>query len=252
MTLAAHLHEARTRLMQVGVGLLLGSIVGYLLSDQIIEVLEEPIVALAESRNASLNFDSVSAAFDLKMKIAVFAGVIFSSPLWLHQLFAFFMPGLNRREKKYVLGFVGISVPLFAAGCWVGFELFPHVVQLLASIAPTETSSVLAASEYFDFVMKLVFTSGAAFVLPVFIVLLNFIGVLSGQAIVKSWRIVLLGVMLFSALATPSADGMSMFLIAAPMTVLFATAAGVALLHDHRAARRAKLANQQAPELITA
>jgi len=239
MTLAAHLREARTRAVRVAIGLVVGVAIGYLLSDQILEILRAPITALAESRNASLNYDSVSGAFDLKVRVALFAGVAIASPVWLHQLFAFFVPGLTRRERRYTLGFFFAAAPLFVAGCVVGFLLFPHIVELLAGFAPEGDSTLLAASSYVDFVMKLVLAVGVAFVLPVFVVLLNAIGVLSGRSVVRSWRVVLIGIVLFAAIATPAADVMSMFLLAAPMAVLFAGAAVIALLHDRAADRRA-------------
>jgi len=242
MPLADHLREARSRAVRVAVGLVIGTAIGYLLSDQILEILRAPITALAESRNASLNYDSVSGAFDLKVRIAVFAGVAISSPVWLHQLFAFFVPGLTRRERRYTLGFFFAAAPLFLAGCVVGFLLFPHIVELLAGFAPVEDSTLLAASYYVDFVMKLVLAVGVAFVLPVFVVLLNAIGVLPGRSVVRSWRLVLVGIVLFAAIATPAADVMSMFLLAAPMAALFAAAAVIALLHDRAVERRAATA----------
>ncbi len=239
MTLAAHLREARTRAIRVAIGLVAGVVVGYALSDQILEVLRAPITALAESRNASLNYDSVTGAFDLKVRIAVFAGIALSSPVWLHQMFAFFVPGLTRRERRYTLGFFVAAAPLFVAGCVAGFLLFPHIVEVLAGFAPDEDSTLLTASYYVDFVMKLVLAVGVAFVLPVFVVLLNAIGVLPGRSVVRSWRLVLIGIVLFAAIATPAADVMSMFLLAAPMAVLFAGAAVIAVLHDRAAKRRA-------------
>jgi sec-independent protein translocase protein TatC len=238
MSIQAHLQEAHRRLLRVSAGLLIGFIIGYVLSDQVLEVLRTPIEVLAASRNASLNYDSVSAAFDLRMKIALFTGMAISSPVWLYQMFAFFVPGLTRREKQYTFGFFMAAVPLFIAGCTTGFILFPHIVELLAGFGSTEDSTVLVASYYFDFVMKLVLAVGVAFVLPVFVVVLNFIGILPGATIVRSWRIVIVGILLFSALATPSADVMSMFLLAIPVTGLFALAAGIAVLHDRRTARR--------------
>ncbi|WP_082177210.1 twin-arginine translocase subunit TatC [Arthrobacter sp. RIT-PI-e] len=237
MSVQAHLQEAHKRLLRAAVGLLIGAVIGYVLSDQVLNILRAPIEALAASRNASLNYDSVSAAFDLKMKITLFTGVAISSPLWLYQAFAFFLPGLNRREKQYTLGFFLAAVPLFVAGCTTGFLLFPHIVELLAGFGSAEDSTVLVASYYFDFVMKLVLAVGVAFVLPVFVVLLNFIGILPGVTILRSWRIVIISILVFSALATPSADIMSMFLLAIPMTGLFAIAAGIALLHDRRITR---------------
>jgi sec-independent protein translocase protein TatC len=238
MSIASHLIELRTRAFRASLGLVVGVVVGYLASDLLLEVLRAPIEALAESRNASLNYDSVSGAFELKMKIAMFAGVVVSSPVWLYQAFAFFLPALTRTEKKYTFGFFFSAVPLFLAGCATGFSLFPHIVELLAGFASTEDSTILSSSYYFDFVMKLVLAVGVAFVLPVFVVLLNFIGVLPGATVVRGWRVVILAIVLFCAIATPAADVMSMFLLAIPMTALFAAAAAIAVLHDRAAARR--------------
>ena len=252
MTLIEHLREARTRLFRMLLALLVAAAAGYLLSDQILEILRTPIEALAATRNASLNYYSISAAFDLKLRIALFAGLALSSPVWLYQVFAFLMPGLTRREKACTLGFVVAAVPLFVIGCVTGFLLFPHVVELLAGIASTDDSTMLVASYYVDFVMKLVLAVGVAFVLPVFVVLLNVVGVLPAQSVVSSWRVVILGILVFSAIATPSADIATMFLLAVPMTALFAAAAVIAMMHDRVAAkRRARLtADEAAPDRV--
>jgi sec-independent protein translocase protein TatC len=251
MPLAGHLIEARKRIFRASIGVAVAVVVGYVFADVILDVLRAPIVALAESRNGTLNYGSVSGAFELKMKIALYGGVVLSSPVWLHQLFAFFAPALTRREKRYTFGFLFSAVPLFLAGCGAGFALFPHVVELLASFASTEDSTILEASYYFDFVMKLVLAVGVAFVLPVFVVLLNFTGVLPGITIVRGWRLVLVAIVVFCALATPAADIMSMFLLAIPMCALFAAAAGIAVLHDRRLARRLALITVDSRESVT-
>jgi len=82
---------------------------------------------------------------------------------------------------------------------------------------------------------------GVAFVLPVFLVLLNFAGVISAKSILKSWRVAILLIVLFTAIATPAADILSMFMLAIPMVVLYFTAAGIAWLHDRRKAKKSKL-----------
>lgn len=238
MPLSSHLREARTRSLRAVAALLVGVAVGYLLSDQVMEIVRAPITALAESRDASLNYDSITGAFDLKLKIALFGGIALSSPVWMYELFAFLAPGLNRREKKYTFGFLAASVPLFASGCVAGFLLFPHMVELLAGFASTEDSTLLQASYYVDFILKIVLATGVAFVLPVFLVMLNLLGILSARAIARSWRIVVVAIVLFSAIVTPAADVLSMFLIAVPMTALFLVALLIAWLHDRAASRR--------------
>lgn len=237
MPLSSHLREARTRSLRAVAALLVGVVAGYLLSDQILEVVRAPITALAESRDASLNYDSITGAFDLRLKIALFAGVALSSPVWMYELLAFLAPGLNTREKRYTFGFLAASVPLFVGGCLTGLLLFPHVVELLASFASTEDSTLLQASYYVDFILKIVLATGIAFVLPVFVVMLNLLGVVSARAIAKSWRVVVVAIVLFSAIVTPAADVLSMFLIAVPMTTLFLVALLISWLHDRRSDR---------------
>ncbi|ERK69717.1 hypothetical protein N136_03960, partial [Leifsonia aquatica ATCC 14665] len=95
------------------------------------------------------------------------------------------------------------------------------------------------AKTYFDFVLKLVLAVGIAFVLPVAVVLLNFVGVLRAKTILRSWRVAIIAIALFTAIATPAADVLSMFVLAVPMVALYFAAAGVAALHDLRTDRRA-------------
>lgn len=238
MPLSSHLREARTRSLRAVAALLVGVVVGYLLSDEVMALVRAPITALAESRDASLNYDSITGAFDLTLKIALFSGIALSSPVWMYELFAFLAPGLDRREKRYTFGFLAASVPLFAGGCAAGFLLFPHMVEMLASFASTEDSTLLQASYYVDFILKIVLATGVAFVLPVFLVMLNLLGVLSARTIARSWRIVVVAIVLFSAIVTPAADVLSMFLIAVPMTALFLAALLIAWLHDRATRRR--------------
>ncbi|MCY7326752.1 MAG: twin-arginine translocase subunit TatC, partial [Microbacteriaceae bacterium] len=146
---------------------------------------------------------------------------------------------LTRKEKRYTFGFFFSAVPLFLAGCASGFFVFPHIVEVLAGFAPAEDTSIFLAKYYVDFALKLVFAVGIAFVLPVFVVLLNFMGVISAEGILKGWRVAILTITIFCALATPAADVFSMFLLAIPMVMLYFAAVGVAFWHDRIAAKRA-------------
>ncbi|HEV7566917.1 MAG: sec-independent protein translocase protein TatC [Leifsonia sp.] len=241
MSLGEHFVELRKRLFRSAAGLILGGVAGWFLSGFVLDALRAPITQLAAAQNrvAELNYDNITGAFDLKMEIAFTIGLVISSPVWLYQIWAFFVPALSRKELRYGLGFFLTAVPLFFAGCAAGWFVVPHIVQLLTSFAPSQDTAIIQAKVYFDFVLKLVVAIGVAFVLPVFIVLLNFVGILSAQSIVKSWRVALLVIVLFTAIATPSADVVSMFLLAIPMVLLYFAAAGVAWLHDRRAAKAA-------------
>lgn len=240
MPLAGHVREARRRATRAAVALVAGVVAGYLLSEQILDLLRAPITEIAASRAASLNYDTVTSAFDLRLKIAVYAGIVLSSPVWLAELFAFVTPGLTRRERRYGLGFLAAAVPLFVAGCGVGYLLFPRMVHLLLGFSSSSDSTILTATYYVDFVLKFVIAIGVAFVLPVFVVLLNRLGIVSAATLRRGWRVIVVVIVLFSALVTPAADVLSMFFVAAPMAGLFGLALGIAQLHDARLADPAR------------
>ena len=239
MSLADHLLELRRRILFSAIGLLLGAIAGWFLSGFVLDAMRAPVSAIAQEQHrlANLNYDSVSAAFDLKIQISLMIGVVISSPIWLYQFWAFFVPALERKELKYSLGFFFTAVPLFLAGCLAGWLVVPHIVQLMTSFVPSADSSLIRAPDYVNFILKLILAIGIAFVFPVFLVLLNFLGIVSGKAILKSWRIAVLAIVVFTAIVTPSADVVSMLLLAFPMVVLYIGAAATGLLHDRLTAK---------------
>lgn len=240
MSLAEHLIELRKRLIISAVALLLGAIGGFFLSDWVInDLLIMPIDAVADERNIQLSYTTVTEQFDLRFQIAFALSILATSPVWLYQILAFFVPGLTKREKRYTLGFFFSAVPMFLAGGFVGLLIFPHMITLLTGFSSnTLAVTNLSARPYYDFIVKLVLAVGVAFVLPVFLVLLNFLGVVSGRSILKSWRVAILIITLFCATATPAADLVSMFVLAIPMVALYFTAVGIALWHDRGVARR--------------
>lgn len=239
MSLGEHLVELRKRLFRSAIAVVVAAVVGFALGGYVLDFLRAPIERVAENANAAINYGGVTTGFDVRFQIAITLGIVLASPIWLYQLFAFFVPGLTKKEKRYVVGFILTAIPLFFAGCAAGLFVFPNIVTLMMSFVPSTDFNLLDAKFYLDFVLKLVVAVGIAFVMPVFLVLLNFMGVVSAAAIIKGWRWAILAIALFAAIATPAADLVSMFLLALPMVGLFFLAVGVAWLHDRGAAKRA-------------
>lgn len=243
MSLGAHLVELKKRLFISAIAIIVTAIAGFIFANFFIDALRAPITSIADStgRGAALNYDAVTQAFDIRMQIAFTVAIVVASPVWLYQIWAFLVPGLVRKEKQYAIGFMATAIPLFLAGCAAGWYVLPNIIHLLLGFAGDQDLSNLNAKYYYDFIVKLLLAVGIAFVLPVFVVLLNFVGVLSAQAILKGWRVAILTICVFTAMATPAADVISMFLLAIPMIVLYFIAALIAWLHDRRAAKRAAL-----------
>ncbi len=241
MSVGAHLVELRKRLMYAALALLIGMVVAFAVTDPIIHFITEPIRIIADKRGddfAALNFGAVTSAFDMRMRIAFSIGIFLSAPVWLWQIWAFIMPGLTRKEIRYTFGFVAAAVPLFFAGCYLGVVIMPHVIELMWGFTPEGGKNLYQAQEYYDFVFKLMIVIGIAFVLPVFLVALNFAGIMSGRAILKGWRVAILAATLFAAVATPAADVVSMLMLGGILIVLYFAAALLSMLFDRRKRKR--------------
>jgi len=246
MSLGEHLRELRKRLFFSAIAIVVAAVAGYFLAPFVIDALRVPINEIAEKRNATIVYTTVTGAFDLRIAISFTIAIVLASPVWLYQIFAFLVPGLTAKEKRYTFGFFFSAVPLFVAGVASGWWVFPHMVLVLTAFSDTQDATLLIARDYYDFVIKLVVAVGIAFVLPVFLVLLNFLGVMSAMTILKGWRVAILLIAVFCAIATPAADVLSMFLLAIPMVLLYFVAAGIAWWHDRIQARKLARLEQSA------
>jgi sec-independent protein translocase protein TatC len=83
MSLGQHLVELRKRLTLIAIGILLGAVAGWFLSPYIWDAMSAPVHEMAKAQHASINYPNITAAFDLKMQVAIYAGIVISSPLWL-------------------------------------------------------------------------------------------------------------------------------------------------------------------------
>jgi sec-independent protein translocase protein TatC len=240
MSLGAHLVELRKRLTIAAAAVVVASVGCWFLVRPVFTFLIAPVAEAAKltHRNVALNFQGLTSPFDVEIQLAITMGIVLSSPIWLYEIWAFIVPGLKQRERRYVYGFLGSAIPLFLVGCAIGWILLPRLVVLLTSFAPAHSTSFISTDDYVSFITKLMIAVGVGFVLPVFLVFLNFIGILASKTILKGWRIAVLLVVVFAAIVTPSADIISMFALALPIIALYFIAVLITHLHDRAAARR--------------
>ena len=241
MTLAAHLRELRSRLVKSILAIAAGGVFGLVFYQQIIDAFIGPFKDVAESEDltAEINFGGIADPFVIPLKIALLVGVILASPVWIYQIWAFVTPGLYRNERKWTALVIFTSVPLFLAGIALCFWLLPRGLAVILGFTPDDVANIVLFSDYLSFVMRLVLVFGIAFLLPVFVVLLNAVGVLSRETLSSTRRWTVLGIFVFAAIATPTGDPITMLMLAGPMWILFEAAVLVCRLNDRRRARQA-------------
>lgn len=249
MSLGQHLKELRRRFLLGSFGILIGAVVGWYLSDWVLELMQQPIARLqAEGLSAQLNFQDVTTSLDVKVRVSLMVGLIVSSPWWMYQIFAFINPGLTAKERRYGLGFVGAGVPLFTGGVAMAWVALPNTVRLLTQFTPSGdvAANFINAGVYLKFVIQFILIFGFAFLLPLIMVALTFMGVVQGITWLKGWRWAVILIFVIAALATPTADPVTFILMAIPVIILYFLAVGVCLLRDRRRARVA--AKEQASD----
>jgi len=236
MSLGAHFKELRRRVLLAAAGILVGSVAGWILFDHVFDLLQQPLLDAAARRGAiiRINFAGMTSAIDVHIKVALFLGVFLTSPWWLYQLWAFITPGLTTRERRYTLGFLGSAVPLFVGGAAVAWFVLPHAVEVLTNFVPEGATNLTDAQTYLSFVMRLMLAFGLAFVLPVAMVALSFIGLVRARTWAKGWRWAIVVAFIFSAVMTPTPDAWTMVMVALPICALYVIALGICTLHGRR------------------
>jgi sec-independent protein translocase protein TatC len=252
MPLADHLRELRNRLVKSLLAIVVVCGLSMLYFHPIINFLDHPLSGILhrcvtvqghpqpkdDGHCAMLTISGLLGPFSLMLKVGLTVGVVVSSPVWLYQLWAFLAPGLYQKEKKYALGFLGAALPLFLGGAALAYLILPTTAKVLIDLTPNGATNLVSLDNYLDLLTRLVMVFGFSFEMPLILVMLNFTGVLTGRRMLSWWRWMIMGITVFAAVATPSADPLTMLLLAAPIAALFFLAIGIALIHDARKARR--------------
>jgi sec-independent protein translocase protein TatC len=244
MTLIEHIRELRTRLFRACIGIVIGAIAAFFVSQDIQKIITDPYCGFMLSRgweNCQFNMTGPLDQFMLNLKIAMYGGLILAAPIWLYQLWAFIAPGLHKRERRYGYAFAAVAAPLFASGFVLGFVLVSRSLPWFLGMSSTFTVTT-NLDGYFDFVTGVMLLFGAAFQFPLLVAMLNFAGVVSAKKLLSWWRPAIFLMFLFAALVTPTPDPFNMTILALCMALLYFAAVGVAFLNDRRRARRSPYA----------
>lgn len=245
MALSDHLRELRARILKIVLVMILGLAGSLVFFDQLYELVYYPINAAKDNLPEGANLltsNGPGAGLLIYFKLCGFASVVLTSPFWLYQIWAFILPGLHPKERRWTRVFAAIAGPLFMAGVVLGFVTLPKGLEILIGFNPEGLTNLVDFDGYLSFFSRTLLVFGIAFEIPLFVVLLNLAGVVSGKALGAHRPWIIVGVFVFAAIATPSADPFTMTLMAGPMVVLFLISEVIARYNDRRRAKRNKFA----------
>jgi sec-independent protein translocase protein TatC len=230
MTLIEHLRELRHRMIVCLWALAAGSAAGFFLYGPAMRVVRQPYCdflrdhpdkAPFESARCSLVFLGAIDGFLISVKVIVFLALLIALPIMLYQLWAFIVPGLTQRERRWAIPFVLLSLLLFLLGALAAYLTLPKALDFLLGVGGDFVNPLLTVDKYVGFVIFTVLAFGLGFEFPILLVSLSAAGVLSSDTMRKHRRYVIFGLAIFAAVITPSPDPISMLALLIPLIVFY-------------------------------
>lgn len=218
----SHLIELRDRLIKalLSVGVVFGLLCLWPGPGALYDMLAAPLVAQLP-KGATLIATNVISPFIVPLKITLMSAFMIALPVVLYQVWAFVAPGLYSHEKKLVLPLVVSSTILFLLGvAFCYFFVFGQVFKFIQSFAPKSITAAPDIEAYLSFVLTMFIAFGAAFEVPVAVVVLARMGIVTIQQL-KAWRgYFIVAAFVIAAIVTPP-DVVSQLALAIPMCLLY-------------------------------
>lgn len=225
MTLFDHLEELRQRIFYALGFVLVGMVGCFWKANAIVELLERPA--------HGVKFVQLSPGeyFFVSIKVAGYSGLVLASPMILYQIIQFVIPGLTRRERRFLGPIVIGSALLFFAGLAFSYvALIPAALNFFVTYGADVVEQQWSIERYAELVLLLLFSTGLAFQVPVVQMLLGLLRIVTAKQMLAGWRYVIVIAAIAGAILTPSTDPLTQSLLAGAVTILYLGGAGMVAL----------------------
>jgi len=224
-----HLTELRSRLLKSFIFLIAIFLVCYFFAADIYRFLVQPYseAVLSNELDRRLIFTALHEAFLTYLKVAFFAAIFISSPVFLTQIWKFIAPGLYKNEKQALLPYLIATPTLFIlGGCLVYYLIMPLAIKFFLSFETVAEPGIIPiqleakVNEYLSLIMRLIFAFGISFQLPIILSLLARIGVVDSQYLRLRRKYVVVIIFAIAAVLTPP-DPITQIGLALPLLLLY-------------------------------
>jgi sec-independent protein translocase protein TatC len=238
--LMEHLVELRRRLLWSLAALAVAFFVCLYFAREIFGVLVQPLLEAGQGR---LIYTDIFEAFFVEVKVALFAALMITFPVFATQLWKFVAPGLYAKEKKAFLPFLLVTPFFFGAGAaFAYFVAMPWALEFLlgfeGNVGGVTQEALPAVGNYLSFSTRFLFGFGVAFLTPVLLMILERAGLVTREQLARSRRYAIVACAVVSAVLTPP-DVVSQLMLLVPLYLLYELALLAIRLTHWRAARAA-------------
>jgi len=219
MSFLDHLEELRMRIIKAVLALVVASALAGFFADFLVQD-----VLLGPLRHVGLKVQVLTpyGIMLLYMEVVLFSGLILSMPALLYQLWAFVAPGLMPNERQYASRIVFFTSLCFLSGIAFGYYvLIPAALTFFAGFGTESIALNIAADKYISFILSMILGAGLVFELPMVTFFLAKFGIVTPALMRKYRRHAFIGILIISALVTPTPDIITQSLLSAPMILLY-------------------------------
>ena len=224
MSFNDHLEELRQRILNSIYSVIICIFFSFIVIKPLISFIEIP------AKDIRLLQLSPGEFLFVAIKVAGYSGIIISLPYIVYQITLFIIPGLTKKEQRFIIPAIAGSGLLFFIGLlfswWI---LVPAAISFFIKFGSEIVEPIWSIERYFDFVLLLMASTAIAFQLPVLQFILGSLGIITADKMISNWRIVVLSSAILSAIITPSTDPLTMSLLSISIVLLFFV--GVALTY---------------------
>ena len=215
MSILKHLDELRGRLVKATVALVIATVFSSFLAGEIIAFLIEPYGHKLQTLGPTENVMTY-------MRVALLSGAAVAMPVIVYQLLAFTLPGLTRKERRWIYMSVPFTGVLFVAGvAFAWYVMVPNAIDFLANFQKELFRNDWTAGEYISFVVSIAFWIGVAFQAPLITFILAKVGLVTPGLLIRNWRIAIVVVAVVAAFITPTVDPFNMAILMLPLLALY-------------------------------
>ena len=247
MTLGEHLGELRRRVIICAIAFTIAATIAVIAYQPILNFLLHPLCSvdatnphhaakgsssllIASNGSCNLFVTSPLDGLSLRVKIALFGGLVLASPIILFQIWRFVTPGLKATERKYAIPFVLSAFVLFLLGAATAYITLPHALSWLKSVGGPNLQAIYDPIPYLGLILLMMTIFGLTFEFPVILVSLELARVVTPARLLRSWRWAVIIIVVVAAVFTPSSDPFSMFALAIPLVFFYFLSIGIGKL----------------------
>jgi sec-independent protein translocase protein TatC len=225
-----HVQELRQRLVYIVGFLVVFTGVGYIIREQLIEILVKP------AEGQQFIYTSPVGGFDFIFRISLYFGLALSVPVLMYNLFQYLAPLLPSRSGGFVFKATLTSYILAIAGvCFGYFASLPAALNfLLHQFGTNQIQALLSIQEYMSFVMVYLVGFALLFQIPIILLFINRITPLKPRQLFGYQRYVIVGSAVLAAVLTPTADIVNMLIMAVPIIFMYQFGVVLVMAHNRR------------------